>query len=258
MSFTRGRRPTTQEIRAMNRLVPCLLGLVALGVPAGALAQGSPDITGAWVVTVDTPQGKHDAEATFKQSGEKVIGDVTTPMGTANVSGTLIKNQLTISYSIALQGQPLEFKLAGTVDTDTMSGTLEFGGIGSTAWSARRKPAVSALPPGPAIVAPRAGSLTDVTGRWDVVVTLAQGSLPLSASLKQEGEQVSGIITSPLGEVPVAGTMVGTALKLEFKTQTPQGDMVVSMVGELGPNGLSGKSAVAGLGEADWVGKRVQ
>ena len=34
--------------------------------------------------------------------------------------------------------------------------------------------------------------------------------------------------------------------------------MVVSMTGELGPNGLSGKSAVAGLGESDWVGKRVQ
>ena len=60
-----------------------------------------------------------------------------------------------------------------------------------------------------------------------------------------------------LGEVPVAGTMTGTTLRLEFKAATPQGEIAVSMTGELGPNGLSGKTAVAGLGETDWVGKRV-
>jgi hypothetical protein len=80
----------------------------------------------------------------------------------------------------------------------------------------------------------------------------------LSASLKQDGEQVTGVVKSPLGDVPVAGTMTGTTLKLEFKAATPQGEMTVSMVGELGANGLSGKTAVAGLGETDWVGKRVQ
>jgi hypothetical protein len=244
----------------MNRLISCLFGLAALGVPAGAIAQGSPDITGAWVVTVDAPQGKHDVEATFKQVGEKVTGDVTTPMGTANFAGTLIKNQLTISYSISLQGQALEFKLAGAVDKDSMSGTIALGGMGQTAWSARRKPAAAAAAPpatAPAAAAP-AGSLTDVTGKWDVIVTMAQGSLPLSAALTQEDEKVTGHITSPLGDVPVAGTMVGSTLKLEVTAVTPQGDMVVSMTGELGPNGLSGKSDLAGLGESDWVGKRVQ
>jgi hypothetical protein len=243
----------------MNRLISCVIGLAALGVAAGAVAQDSSDITGSWLVTVDGPQGKSDVEATFKQAGEKVTGEVITPMGTANFSGTLITNQLAISYSIPLQGQALEFKLAGTVDKDTMAGTLELGGLGKTSWTAKRKPAASvAAPAGPAATAAPAGSLTDVSGRWDVVVTMPQGSLPLSATLKQEGDLVSGQIKSPLGDVPVAGTMVGTTLKLEFKTATPQGDMVVSMIGELGPNGLSGKSAVSGLGESDWVGKRVQ
>jgi hypothetical protein len=139
-----------------------------------------------------------------------------------------------------------------------MAGTIEFGGLGKTSWTGKRKPAPSAaVPASPSAPATPAGSLTDVTGKWDVIVTMPQGSLPLSASLKQEGDQVSGVINSPLGDAAVAGTMVGTTLKLEFKAQTPQGDMVVSMIGELGPNGLSGKSAVAGLGESDWVAKRV-
>ena len=84
------------------------------------------------MVTVDAPQGKNDVEATFKQAGEKVTGDVTTPMGTANFSGTLIKNQLTISYSIALQGQALEVKLAGTVDRTRCRGPSS-----SAAWGRR-------------------------------------------------------------------------------------------------------------------------
>lgn len=245
----------------MNRLILCLLGLAALGAPAVAIAQDHSDITGTWVMTVATPQGKNDANVTFTQSGEKVTGEVTTPLGKANFSGTLIKNQLAISYSISLQGQPLEFKVSGTVDKDneTMAGTLEFGGIGQTPWSARRKPVVAAAAPdsAPAVTAP-VGSLTDVTGRWDVVLTMPQGSVPLAAALKQDGESVTGSISSPLGEQPVAGTMVGTTLRLEFKIAAPQGDMVVSMIGELSPTGLTGKSSVAGLGESNWVGKRVQ
>jgi hypothetical protein len=245
----------------MNRLISCLLGLAALGVPAVAIAQDHSDITGTWVVTVATPQGKNDADATFTQRGEKVTGEVTTPLGKANFSGTLVKNQLAISYSISLQGQPLEFKLSGTVDKDneTIAGTLELGGLGKTPWSAKRKPAVAAAAPdnAPAAALPP-GSLTDVTGRWDVVLTMPQGSVPLAASLKQDGESVTGLITSPLGEQPVTGTMVGTTLKLEFKIPTPQGAMVVSMIGELSPAGLAGRSSVAGLGESDWAAKRVQ
>ena len=94
-----------------------------------------------------------------------------------------------------------------------------------------------------------------MTGRWNVVLTMPQGSVPLAAALKQDGESVTGTISSPLGEQPVAGTMVGTTLRAEFKIATPQGDMVVSMIGELSPTGLTGKSSVAGLGESDWVGQ---
>jgi hypothetical protein len=260
-TFASDRRPANQEIRVMNRLISCVVGLAAFGVAAAAMAQDTADISGAWVVTVDAPQGKNDVEATFKQAGEKVTGEVTTPMGAASFSGTLVNNRLAISYSIPLQGQALEFKLAGVVDHDTMSGTLELGGLGKTSWSARRKPAASAaapVAPAPAAATAATGSLTDVTGRWNVIVTMAQGSLPLSATLRQDGDLVSGSIKSPLGDVPVAGTMAGSTLKLEFKTATPQGEIVVSMSGELGPNGLSGKSAIAGLGESDWVGTRVQ
>src|SRR3954464_7397112 len=100
----------------MNRLISCLLGLAILAAPPGALAQSATDITGAWVVTVESPQGRADVDATFTQAGEKITGEVTSPMGSVNFSGTLIKNELTINYSLPLQGQSLEVKMAGSVD----------------------------------------------------------------------------------------------------------------------------------------------
>ena len=80
-------------------------------------------------------------------------------MGTANFSGTLIKNQLADHYSISLQGQALEIKLTGTVDNDTMSGTLELGGLGQDALDApsasRRSGRRARLPARPRLPRPR-------------------------------------------------------------------------------------------------------
>ena len=57
--------------------------------------------------------------------------------------------------------------------------------------------------------------------------------------------------------VPVTGTMTGGTLKLEVTVPTQQGDMQMTMTGNLGPDGFTGKASIAGMGDADWTGKRV-
>jgi hypothetical protein len=81
--------------------------------------------------------------------------------------------------------------------------------------------------------------------------------LPASATFTQAGDKVTGTITSLAGGVQVSGTMTGKTLKLEFNIPTQQGDIPVSMTGDLGPDGLAGKASLAGMGDADWTGKRV-
>jgi hypothetical protein len=90
------------------------------------------------------------------------------------------------------------------------------------------------------------------------MVQMGANALPMTGMLTQQGETVTGTISTPVGELPVTGTMVGKNLKLQFTAQTPQGDMAVTMTGELGPEGLAGKSSVPGLGESDWTGRRVE
>jgi hypothetical protein len=84
-----------------------------------------------------------------------------------------------------------------------------------------------------------------------------QGEFPMIAQFTQTGEKVTGTFSSQMGDMPVSGTMIGTTLKLEFVAPTPQGDLAVTWTGDLSPNGFfKGKATMAGLGEAEWVGKR--
>lgn len=243
----------------MHRLTFAVTTLAFLALPLVAAAQ--TDITGAWIVTVNAPQGRMDLETTFKQDGEKISGAVTSPMGSVDFTGTLVKNDIAVNYSVPVQGQTLEIRMTGTVGADnTMSGALDLGGMMQAEWTAKRKPAESATAAAAAPAAAPAATATpgSVSGKWNITVQMGAQALPLTGALSQSGEAVSGTITTPLGDLPVTGTMVGTTLTLKFTAQTPQGDMNVTMNGQLGPSGLSGKSSIAGLGESDWSATRVE
>src|SRR5262245_19637200 len=153
--------------------------------------------------------------------------------------------------------------MTGKVAADTMTGSLELAGMGQVPWSAKRKPAAGDAAAAPAAGAGAVGAASNataassgITGKWNITVQMGPNAMPLTATLKQDGDAVSGTIGTPVGDLPVTGTMVGTTLKMQFTAQTPQGDMPVTMTGELGPDGLTGKSSVAGLGETDWSAKR--
>jgi hypothetical protein len=78
------------------------------------------------------------------------------------------------------------------------------------------------------------------------------------ATLKQAGEQITGSLNGQAGDEPVTGTMVGKALTLQFRAATAQGDVAITMRGELGPDGFSGKLGLPGVGEIDWTGRRTK
>ena len=123
------------------KLSVATLALLALPIVASAQA----DITGAWLVTVNSPQGRMDLETTFKQDGEKVSGAVTSPMGSVDFTGTIVKNELAVNYSVPVQGQTLEIRMTGKVGADdTMAGALDLGGMMQAEWTAKRKPAETA------------------------------------------------------------------------------------------------------------------
>ena len=233
--------------------------LAFLFVAAPAFAQGG--LTGNWELTLTTPQGSNTVALSLKQEGEKVTGDLNTPMGSLPVTGSSSNGALTLSASVELQGNKLELGLAGKVDGDALSGTVKFGDFGEFPFSGKRAAAAaapaasSAAAPAPTPVAGGGGA----NGKWDIVFKVeGAGDLPASATLRQESDQVTGVLSSQGGEVQLKGTMSGNYLKLAFSTSTPQGDLSVTMTGELGPSGFAGKASFGGLAEANWTATRAK
>lgn len=244
----------------MSRLKLGIATVAFLALPIFGSAQ--TDVTGTWIVSVSTPQGKLDFETTIKQAGEKVTGVLNSPMGSADFVGTLVKDDLAINYSASVQGQTIEIKMTGLVQGETISGMIDLGGLMQAEWNAKRKPAESVTSGGaaaaPVTGTPPAGGPGSVSGKWNISVQMGPNPLAMTGVLSQNGEAVTGTISTPLGDLPVTGTMIGTTLNLEFTAQMPQGEMRVTMNGQLGASGLSGKSSIAGLGESDWSATRAE
>ena len=232
-----------------------------LSLASTALAQ-SP--TGAWELTVDTPQGANTSTLNLKQDGDKLSGDLTSQMGSTPVTGTFSAGTVAVTANIDIQGTSLQLGINGKVDADTMTGEVKFGDFGAFPFTAKRAGtgAAAAAPATPAAPAARAatpGSATDATGKWDIVLNIeGVGEFPVQADFKQDGTKLTGTFSGPAGDVTLQGTMTGSSLKMEFEVETPQGKMPIVMTGELGAEGFTGKATLAGMGEANWKGTRAK
>ena len=53
-----------------------------------------------------------------------------------------------------------------------------------------------------------------VAGDWDVTVQSPQGTTSVLVTLKQDGEKLTGLFKSPLGELPLSGLPTGSRASL--------------------------------------------
>ncbi len=125
----------------MKKLVCLVAALIITGVGlAGAQEQGKGiDVTGSWESTVESPQGAMTSAATYKQTGEELTGTHVGQMGELQLKGTVKGNAISYQITIEMGGQQLTITYAGTVNGDTITGTADFGGMGSGNWTAKRK-----------------------------------------------------------------------------------------------------------------------
>src|SRR3954470_9662598 len=231
----------------MTRLKSSLFALSLL-VASPVFAQ--TDVTGEWDVTVTSPQGTNTTPVTFKQEGGKVSGVFKSPQGTLPFEGgTMTGSDLKFTFTINAQGMELPITLTGKVDGATITGKADFGGFAEGDWSAKRSgaapAATAAAPVAPAAAAPAATAAAGVGfgGKWDEMMKTPAGDMPANATLSDDNGKLSGTFGSQLGEVPVSGTTEGKMLTLTLVAQTPQGELTVTMTGDLdGDNIVNGKA----------------
>jgi hypothetical protein len=248
----------------MTRLKSTLLALTLL-TASPVFAQ--TNITGDWDVTVVSPQGTNTTPVSFTQEGDKVSGIFKSPQGQLPFDGgKMTGSDLTFTFTVTMQGMQLPITLTGKVDGASMTGTADFGGFAQGEWSAKRSGTTTTTSSATTMTTTTTTTTTTkVTtgvgfgGKWDVMLKTPAGDMPANATLTDDNGKLSGTFGSQLGEVPVAGTVEGKALKLTMTAQTPQGDMNVVMTGDLeGDNIVNGKAEVSGLGSMEWSAKRIK
>ena len=247
----------------------CVLAATALLALAPGSAFAQAGAAGDWELTMATPQGNQTVGLSLSLAADKVSGELSSPMGAVPVTGTATGNDVALSAELAVQGMNLEFGITGKVDGDTMAGSVKVGDFGEFPFTGKRvaKTAAAAPPaaaapasaaaPAAAAAAAGSGPITDLNGKWNVVLTIAgMGEIPAVADLKQDGDKLSGTLSGPAGDLVIAGTVTGRTVKIDFEADTPQGKLPVSMTGDMGATSVTGKASIAGLGEADWTATR--
>jgi hypothetical protein len=95
----------------------------------------------------------------------------------------------------------------------------------------------------------------NVAGAWDLAITGPEGPINATATLTQDGENVTGSIDTPSGAAEMKGTYKGKTLTMSFSFQGPQGPMEIKVNGEV--DGASMKGVIDfGMGMADFTAKK--
>ena len=84
------------------------------------------------------------------------------------------------------------------------------------------------------------------------------GDLPITADLTDAAGKLTGTLTGPQGTIDVAGTFDGSALKLEFVAKTPNGDIPITMKGDVTGDSAAGTADFGGMGQGEWTAKRAR
>lgn len=121
-----------------STLTKFLFSLVFILVCADTTqAQEKLDLTGTWIMTVQTDAGSGSPAFVLKQEAEKITGSYTGQLGDAPVTGTLKGNIIHLEFSI--QGNLITYD--GTASTSTeMSGKVNLAEMASGTFTGKKKP----------------------------------------------------------------------------------------------------------------------
>ena len=107
-----------------------------------------------------------------------------------------------------------------------------------------------------ALAAAPAAAQINVTGDWDMTIESPQGANTVKVTLTQDGEKVSGLFKSQMGELPFSGALIGVDLKFGFSLPIQGQSLDITMTGKVEGQTMAGKVQFGGFGEGDWTAKR--
>ncbi|MGQ9425161.1 hypothetical protein ACXYTJ_06545 [Gilvimarinus sp. F26214L] len=97
------------------------------------------DLSGTWVLNVDSPQGASTPTMTLTQDGDKVSGTYEGSLGSSDISGTVDGDEFTLVANLSMQGQDFALTYTGTQNGDSVSGNVDVAGMGGAPFTGKRQ-----------------------------------------------------------------------------------------------------------------------
>ena len=125
--------------RAYRVLFSAAFALAVLPTIVAAQAKKA-EITGKWLFTVTSSAGTGTPTVTLKQQGDSLTGHYSSQLlGEQDLLGTVKDLSFSFTIHAEVQGTPLTAIYKGTLEGDSMKGTVDFGGLGSGTFTGKRQ-----------------------------------------------------------------------------------------------------------------------
>ena len=105
---------------------------------------------------------------------------------------------------------------------------------------------------------PKETTAVNVTGTWDMAVEAPQGTMSLTVAFKQEGEKLTGMQSSQMGEIALEGSVKGTDIAFVVVINMQGQDMTITYTGKIDGDTMSGAIEFGTFGSSTWAGKKRQ
>ncbi len=121
--------------KSFKKLAFCILLVASLSLMVLAA-----DISGAWEITYQAPEGEMALEMSIEQDGENIKVTMEGMQGEEMVGeGTFKDNKAEWSVTISTPNGDFTINYSGTLEDDILSGEAEMGDYGSMEWTAKKK-----------------------------------------------------------------------------------------------------------------------
>lgn len=97
-------------------------------------------VDGTWNLTLSTPMGDRPATAELKADGDTLTGAMVATQGRQEFEeGSVDGNEVTWTATVSGAMGEMKLEFAGTVEGDSMSGSVQFGSFGSGTFTGTRE-----------------------------------------------------------------------------------------------------------------------
>jgi hypothetical protein len=111
-----------------------------IGATAVSAASGfASDLIATWDITIAAPGQSLAGTLKIEKDGEALKGSVITDLGLAPMKNITIKDDtFNADITVDVQGQTMEGKISGKLESGTISGNFELPGLGTIPYSGKK------------------------------------------------------------------------------------------------------------------------